>query len=212
MICTALANLSFEECVKAVNSLELAEVRLDLLEFSEEEVSRIFSVDCRLIATCRPGKYSEEVRKKLLLLAIEAGASYVDIEVEAEDRIKQELIQAARGRGCQVIVSFHDFEKTPERAELEHVIRWCSESEPDLVKLACMVRSPRDNARLLGLLDSDLPMLIIGMGEQGKLSRLISPLLGSFCTFASYDADKATAPGQMFKEDIEELLQRLQRL
>ncbi|MCP4399167.1 MAG: type I 3-dehydroquinate dehydratase [bacterium] len=212
MICTALANLSFEESLKAVDSLELAEVRLDLLDLSEEEVSTIFSADCRLIATCRPGKYSEDVRKKLLLLAIEAGTSYVDIEVEAEDHVKQELIQAARAKGCQVIISYHNFEKTPERVELEHVIRWCSELKPDLIKLACMVTSPRDNARLLGLLDSDTPMLIVGMGEQGKLSRLISPLLGSFCTFASFAADKATAPGQMFKEELEELLQRLQNL
>ena len=212
MICIALANISFEECLDAVNTFDFAEIRLDLLELSEEEVSTIFSSNDNLIATCRPGKYTEEERKKLLLRALQSGAAYVDVEVETGDTFKEEIIRTAKAKGCQIIISYHDFEKTPERAELEHVVRWCSECHPDIIKIACMVNSERDNARLLGLLDSDKRMLIVGMGEKGTVSRIVSPLLGSFCTFAAYSSDKATAPGQISKDALEALISKIEQL
>jgi 3-dehydroquinate dehydratase len=41
------------------------------------------------------------------------------------------------------------------------------------------------------------------MGSQGTLTRLVSPLLGGFCTFAAYASDKATAPGQIIQHELE---------
>ena len=212
MICIALGNLSYDACLHAVNTLNFAEVRLDMLELTLEQVAAVFSANANLIATCRPGKYHDHERQCLLLTAIASGAAYVDIEMDAADSFKQAVIQAARARGTKIIISYHDFEKTPLREELDHVVQWCSEFNPDIIKIACMARSPRDNARLLGLLDTDKQMLVVGMGEEGKISRVVSPLLGSFCTFASYAADKSTAPGQLFKDDIEELLAKIERL
>lgn len=212
MICTALANLSVSECLDAVKQLDFAEIRLDLFDISVQEVRTIFSAHKNLIATCRPGKYADAERTEFLLAAIDAGAAYVDLEVEASDAFKQRIIEAARAKGTRIIISYHDFEKTPERAELDHVVHWCKEFQPDIIKIACMVNSPRENARLLGLLDTDQSMLIVGMGEQGKVSRIISPLLGSVCTFASYAAEKATAPGQLSKTDLENILAQIQQL
>ena len=212
MICIALGNLSYDACLHAVNTLNFAEVRLDMLELTHEQVAAVFAANANLIATCRPGKYDDDERQRLLLNAIASGAAYVDIEMDAADSFKQAVIQAARARGTKIIISYHDFEKTPLREELDHVVQWCSEFNPDIIKIACMARSPRDNARLLGLLDTDKQMLVVGMGEEGKISRVVSPLLGSFCTFASYAADKSTAPGQLFKDDIEELLAKIERL
>ena len=212
MICIALGNLSYDACLHAVNTLNFAEVRLDMLELTLEQVAAVFAANANLIATCRPGKYDDDERQRLLLNAIASGAAYVDIEMDAADSFKQAVIQAARARGTKIIISYHDFEKTPLREELDHVVQWCSEFNPDIIKIACMARSPRDNARLLGLLDTDKQMLVVGMGEEGKISRVVSPLLGSFCTFASYAADKSTAPGQLFKDDIEELLAKIERL
>lgn len=212
MICIALGNLSFEECLEAVNTLEFAEIRLDLLDLSQEEIHTLFSRHPQLIATCRPGKYADEdERKQILLHAIASGAAYVDVEVEAGDDFKDEVITAARASGCQTIISYHNFEKTPERAELDHIVNWCAELKPDIVKIACMAHSNRDNARLLGLLDTDKCLLILGMGEQGKITRIVSPLLGSFCTFGAYTLDKATAPGQLPKTELERLMHQIEK-
>jgi 3-dehydroquinate dehydratase-1 len=205
MIYISLADISFEECLETVKTFDFIEIRLDLLNLSRHQITEVFSANSNLIVTCRPGKHSEEERKALLLYAVESGAAYVDVEVEASDTFKTEIMNVAREKGCQVIISYHDFEKTPERAELEHIVTWCSESTPDIIKIACMVNSERDNARLLGLLDTEKRMLVIGMGEKGKITRVIAPLLGSFCTFAAYVSGKATALGQFSKDEMEAL-------
>ena len=212
MICISLADISFEECFDAVGHVEFAEIRFDLLNLSDDQINKLFSANSNLIATCRPGRYDEETRKAILLRAIEAGAAYVDVEMESDDGLKEEIVKAARAKGCRIIISYHNFEKTPKRAELDYILRWCEEFTPDIVKVACMVRQEQDNARLLGLLDTNRPMIVIGMGEKGKLTRAVSPILGSFCTFAAYTSDKATAPGQLFKDDLEALITRLMKI
>ena len=205
MIYISLADISFEECLGAVKKFDFLEIRLDLLNLSRHQIHEVFSANPNLIATCRPGKHHEEERKTLLLHAVESGAAYVDVEMEASDTFKTDIIKAARDKGCQIIISYHDFDKTPERAELEHIVSWCSEFNPDVIKIACMVNSARDNARLLGLLDTEKRMLVVGMGEKGKITRIVSPFLGGFCTFASYATGKATALGQFSKDEMETL-------
>lgn len=212
MICIALAELSFEECLNAVKTHDFVEIRIDLLSLTKEQMTMLFAANKNLLATCRPGKYPEDKRKALLLYAIEAGAAYVDIEMEASDDFKDEVIKAAHQKGCQIIISYQDFEKTPPRAELEHIVRWCSEFNPDVIKIACMVNSPRDNARLMGLLDTDKRMLVLGIGEKGKITRIIAPLLGSFCTFAPYETGKITGPGQLSNQVLEGLIQQIQHV
>lgn len=211
-ICISLANLTYRECLRIVQETAFAEIRLDLLALSVEQIQAIFAANTNLIATCRPGQYDDDARRQLLLTAIEAGAAYVDIEMDSSDAFKAEIIETARTKGCQIIVSYHDHEKTPERAELDHILRWCAEFDPDIIKIACMVNAVRDNARLLGLLDSDRRLLVVGMGEQGKMTRVVAPLLGSFCTFAAYSSEKSTAPGQLCRDEIEALLTRLREL
>lgn len=212
MICIALAELSFKECLHAVQTHDLVEIRIDLLSLTKEQLTTLCTANKNLIATCRPGKYPDDERKAFLLHAIEAGAAYVDIEMETSDGFKDEVIKAARQKGCQIIISYHDFEKTPPRAELEHIVRWCSEFNPDIIKIACMATSPRDNARLMGLLDTDKRMLVLGMGEKGKITRVISPLLGSFCTFAPYPTGKITGLGQLSITVMETVMQTLTQL
>ncbi len=182
------------------------------MELSKEQVAKLIAAHSNLIVTCRPGVYDEERRKALLLSSIKAGVAYVDIEVESSDEFKTTLMNAARSKGCKTIISYHNFEKTPERAEFEHLLKWCGEFEPDIIKIACLALTKQDNARLFGLLDTTQPMIVIGMGEQGKITRVVAPLLGSFCTFVTYETDKDTAPGQLSKKEVERLTTELTQL
>lgn len=204
MICVSIGNCSAEECIKALEGLEFAEIRMDTMDISEKDVETIFVQKVKLIATCRP-PVPDEKRKRLLKKAIEFGASLVDIEVDSKEEFKKEIIEKAKERKCKVIISYHNHEKTPKKAELEHMINWCKEEGADIVKIACMVQSNQDNARLLGLLDSKVPLVIIGMGEKGKIVRKAAPLVGGLFTYASDSNGKELAPGQMTKEELEKL-------
>ncbi len=60
MICVSLAEKDPEVCLEILEKVEMAEIRIDLAEFSDEDIIQIFSAGKKLIATCRPGKYSTD--------------------------------------------------------------------------------------------------------------------------------------------------------
>jgi 3-dehydroquinate dehydratase-1 len=209
MICVSLAEESAAECLEALKGIDCAEIRIDKMRLTLADIPALFSLSKTLIATCRPGLYLDKYRKDFLLKAIESGAAFVDIELESEITYREEITAKARSCGCGVIVSFHDHAKTPARHELEGIVDACFRAGADIAKIACMVHSSRDNARLLGLLDDSKKIVVIGMGDKGRITRIAASLLGSPFTFASLSKGKETAPGQIDKEKLEALLRNI---
>lgn len=212
MICISIGEKTVGGCLEALKGAELAEVRLDMLEKAEltsENVKRLFSAGGQVIATCRAGDVNDDERLKLLGEAIDAGAAYVDLELEAKDDYKKKLVEKAKATGCRIIVSYHDHKRTPDPEEMKQIINWCFESGADIAKIVCMVNSDEDNAKLLGLLNSDKKLIVVGMGEKGKVTRVVAPLMGSQFTFAP--AGKKTAEGQIDKKTLEEAVETLRR-
>lgn len=211
-ICVSIANCSLEDCLDLLKNLQLAEIRLDKMQLSNEGIRRIFSQPLKLIATCRTGANNEEEQKQLLISAINAGAAFIDIEVDSNEEYKKELIEHAKMHGCQVILSYHNYKKTPNAGELDQIVRWCFVSGADIAKIACRSITEQDNARLLALLDSDKKTIVVGMGEKGRITRIVAPLLGSLFTFASISEGKETAEGQMEKKKLEQLMGELENV
>lgn len=209
MICVSIGESNIEECINALRGIDFAEIRLDKMEVTVEGIKKIFSLHPCLIATCRSDKMDDKKRKTLLSEAIAVGAAFVDIEVESDDRYRNEIIEKARAAGCQVIISYHNFAKTPERAELEHAINWCFESGADIAKIACRVSSVEENTRLLSLLVETRPLIVVGIGNKGKITRVAAPLLGSPFTYASLVRGKETAEGQIDIETLKEIFEKL---
>lgn len=210
MICVSVGNISVKECEQVLERLDLAEVRLDTMDVDLSSVKRIFSRPARLIATCRPGRYSQAERLGLLSFAIEAGAAYVDIETQAAGRFREEIMACAARNRAGVIVSYHNYMKTPGRIFLEKTVTDAFRSGASLAKVACMVRSASDNIRLLGLLHmKKYPGRIIslGMGDIGRITRVASVFLGSPFTYASPGDDNPLAPGQMSAGHLEQALE-----
>lgn len=210
MICVSIAEKTAEDCIRTLEDIEFGEVRIDaLIKPSEAEVKRIFNSHKNLIATCRTKEIKDSERKNLLKTAIECGAKFVDIEAEATDDYKNEISGFAQRKECKIIISYHNYEKTPVKAELDQIVQWCFDSGADIAKIACMINEPADNARLLGLLDSKRKLVIIGMGEKGRVTRIVAPLLGSVFTFASSRKGRETAPGQIEIEELENIFKVL---
>jgi 3-dehydroquinate dehydratase I len=197
MICVSLAEKDPGVCLEILEKVEMAEIRIDLAELSDEHIMKIFSARKKLIATCRPGKYSQSERIHKLRLAIESGATFVDIEYEADDDFRNSMIDYAHVRQCDVIISYHNYEMTPELDELEKIMNKCFEFGADIAKIATMVKVNRDNSKILSLYKAPGRLVAIGMGEQGKISRIVAPFLGAEFTYASLTDDNATAPGQI---------------
>ncbi|MEG0285971.1 MULTISPECIES: type I 3-dehydroquinate dehydratase [Vagococcus] len=126
----------------------------------------------------------------------------IDIELAKLLDYETDLIEYAKKNNVKVLLSSHDFDKTPSTAELTETVYDMRHLGADICKVAMMPQSMDD---VLTILESsnkvnsereDIPFILIGMGEKGRLTRLTGELFGSVLTFASSDK-YATAPGQM---------------
>ena len=205
MICVAISDKNPGKCLEILDRVELAEIRIDLTMFGPEEIKKVFSHPTPTIATCRPDTLGREKQLELLCLAIESGAKYVDIEIEADEDQKQKIIDTARKKNCRVIVSYHNFQETPGLKQLYQITDECFAAGADVAKIATMVTSQADCARLLSLYSNSKPMVVLGMGEPGKITRIMSPFLGAEFTFAAMDEGEATAPGQITYSKMKEI-------
>lgn len=99
----------------------------------------------------------------------------------------------------KLIASFHNFNETPQYWKLTKLIFDMSRIEADIIKIATNVTKEYDVQVLFRALLSKKPednQIIIGMGEKGKITRILGPLLGSYLTYASTDVSES-APGQV---------------
>ncbi len=207
MICMSIADVTVPEALKIIDRTELTEVRLDRIPFTAQDIDKLFSSVNQTVATYRPlESVTESERKSILIHAINAGASYVDIEVENSDGFKNDIIEAGKRKGCRIIMSYHNYIKTPVMRELEQIMKWCFECSVDIGKIACQVNSNDDCSRLLSLYSYDKPVISIGMGERGRITRIAAVLLGAPFTYASIDSSKKTAPGQFEYEKIKAII------
>jgi len=207
MICVSIADVSIPEALKIIGENELSEVRLDRINFSREDIEKLFSSGNKTVVTYRPVEsVTEAERMSVLVQAVNAGASYIDIEVENNDKFKNEIIEAAVLKNCKVIMSYHNYIKTPAMRELELIMKWCFESRVDIGKIACQVNSKGDCSRLLSLYSYEKPVISIGMGEMGRITRIAAVLLGAPFTYASIDSSKQTAPGQLEYEKLKTII------
>jgi 3-dehydroquinate dehydratase-1 len=210
MICIPLGEIEFEECIAMARKEAFVEFRFDLLMLSLDQVRELVTAANSCIATCRPGERDEADRQEILKTAILSGADYVDIEVESDRAFMNEIILAAKTHDTALIISYHNFEGTPALAELQQIVNDCRKAGADVVKIACQVNHTWDLQSLFKLYNRDLRMVIIGMGEQGVISRIAAPLLGAEFTFAAAEAGQETAPGQISKDKLLSIIRQIQ--
>ena len=135
-----------------------------------------------------------EAERLSLYLAGLQSVSAVDVEIGAH--ALEIVAQAAHRRGVGVVGSFHDFGGTPELARLSAVEARGRRIGADVVKIATLVKTPADLARLLALpAQAKGPICVLGMGAAGAVSRMALPCAGSCLAYGSLG--KATAPGQL---------------
>ncbi len=178
---------------------------MDLLNLSDSDIKKVFESHPNLIATFRPDRVEEIERTRQLKLALTHGAAWIDIEFEASGEWKKEMADFAHKLGKKVIISSHNFEKTPSTKALALLIESMQAEGADLVKLACKANSETDCARLLGLYEMYNNILVVGMGSIGTITRIAATFLGAPFTFSAGIGGK-TAPGQLSYLEMQQAL------
>ncbi len=210
MICIPLGGIGFEDCMAMARKEAFVEFRFDLLSLTLEEVREVVRASHTCIATCRPGYGDDHRRLEILQRAVQTGADYVDVELEADRAFRSAIIRTARQHNTAVIVSYHNFDLTPTLPELKEIVNGCIDAGADVVKVASQVNQPIDLQNLFKLYSEDLRMVIIGMGQKGVISRVAALLLGAEFTFAAAASGKETAPGQISKDKLLSIIKEIQ--
>lgn len=144
-------------------------------------------------------------------LAVASGlVDLIDIELFNEETQIRVLVAEAHAAGVKVIMSNHDFQKTPPQNEIVDRLCRMQELGADLPKIAVMPQSPQDVLTLLGATltmkeqHATRPLITMSMGKMGGVSRVTGRLFGSAMTFGS--VGQASAPGQIAVGKLRELM------
>jgi len=203
MICVTFSKPTVEQFLLKHPEVKMIELRLDLMNIDEAQLIRFLSLPVDVIATCRPtGQLTEKQRLTLLHRCISLGARYIDVEIESGAKFISTLRKSATEHNCKLIVSYHNFEKTPDLPELEQIAERCRAAQADIVKVACMVNDEQDILNIKSLYTKNHPIIALGMGEKGVITRTKAYEWGAPFTFAAAAADAATAPGQISFEGL----------
>lgn len=206
-ICLSIGNISYDEALQHLQNVSLAEVRMDLLNFTNEQYSSVFSRGECTIATYRSEKDFENLLDRYIQ-AIELGSTCIDVDINVPEIYRDKIADLAHIKGCKVILSYHNYEKTPSRKHLSHIIEKMLTSGADIAKIACMAKSTEDCSRVLGLYEKYPKLVAFCMGDIGKITRLTAPLLGAPFTYASI-VGKDVAPGQMSYLEVESFIEKI---
>lgn len=132
----------------------------------------------------------------------------VDVELAAPDI--SSVIRDAHSQDVSVVGSYHNFDITPDRGDLEEILESSLELDADYCKIATSTKSPEDLHILSSFLmdHTDDNLIIVGMDQLGPRSRIILPFLGSLMTYAAAD-ENPLASGQMGYKQTRQLLDML---
>lgn len=181
------------------------EFRFDAMTELPDDLTPFIELTGRRIATVREREQgggwegTHEKKWEFLWRAAQAG---FDVDLEFGHSL---LARAHLLRPSKIIVSYHDFKKTPSVGRVIETLVECS-ARSDMAKAAFTVRSMKDLAQIVeGAYWFNMSrerFTIIGMGELGMVTRVLSHRLGSNLAYASVGSGKETAPGQLDLETM----------
>ena len=201
------------ELKQALAKSDYAEIRLDFLKPNQVPfcLSLVKKHLKRCICTLRPvsegGKFSgsEKERISILKLISEFEPYLLDVEYNTLKKNK-ELSRYIKSTKTRILVSWHDFTKTPNEHALKSMLKKMSKFSNN-VKIVTTAKTIADTIRILSLYKShtrNLNLISFAMGDHGRMSRILCTKLGSPYTYVSLG--KPVAPGQFSLKEMKSIL------
>ncbi len=207
---------------------DLAEFRIDLLSFASDtkqvialghELKKILG-NKPMIATIR----TKNEGGQLEISDADYGKTYqaylknpfmdwLDVEMFRDQKVVSEIVQKAHQKKMLVVMSNHDFQKTPSQDEIEKRLLKQDQMGADVLKIAVMPKSKQDvftlmNATLKVSQQTTKPLLTMSMGQLGTISRVATANMGGSYSFGMIG--EASAPGQIDVTKLKQILKTVQ--
>ncbi|MBI2111029.1 MAG: type I 3-dehydroquinate dehydratase [Nitrosarchaeum sp.] len=197
---------------EALKKSDYAEIRFDFLKTEQiPKTLEIIKKDLKkVVCTLRPksegGKFegSEKERMAILKLIAAYDPFLLDIEFNTIKKNK-ELAKYLKSTKTKLLVSWHDFKKTPKFSELKSMVNQMTKFSHN-VKIVTTAKSADDSTRVLQLYSKNEKnsLIAFAMGNSGKVSRILCLYLGSPYTYVSLG--KPIAPGQFSVDEVKKII------
>ncbi len=195
----------------ALKKSDYVEVRFDFLKIEQiPEAIELIKKDLnKIVCTLRPktegGKFSGNEKERILILKLiaEYNPFLLDVEFNTLKR-NSSLRKYLKSTKTKLLVSWHDFKKTPSSAELKKKMNQMSKFSSN-VKIVCTAKTTDDSNRMLELYSKKGKnnLISFAMGDFGRVSRILCLYLGSPYTYVSLG--KAIAPGQFSVDEVKKI-------
>jgi 3-dehydroquinate dehydratase-1 len=216
-VCVTIAESNPRKIVKEIKRAlvdsDYAELRLDFLKpnqipfcltLSKKYLKRCI---CTLRPTAEGGKFqgTEKERISILKLISEFAPYLLDVEYNTL-RKNQGLQKYLKSTRTNILVSWHDFVKTPNEQTLKTMLQKMSKFSNN-IKIVTTAKTIGDTIRVLALYKNHakkINLICFAMGDYGRMSRILCTKLGSPYTYVSLG--KPVAPGQFSLKEMKSLL------
>ena len=196
----------------ALKKSDYVEIRFDFLKAEQiPQVLETVKKDLKkIVCTLRPktegGKFAgkEKERLSILKLIAEYNPFLLDIEFNTMKQNKN-LVKYLKTTKTKLLISGHDFKKTPSLTELKKKLNQMSKFSSN-VKIVTMAKSTEDSTRVLQLYSKkeNINLIAFTMGNPGRVSRILSLYLGSPYIYVSLG--KPVAPGQFSLDEVKRII------
>ena len=196
----------------ALRKSDYVEIRFDFLKTEQiPQVLESVKKDLKkIVCTLRPksegGKFTGNERERISILKLIAEYNPFLLDVEF-NTIKKEksLVKYLKMTKTNLLISGHDFKKTPNFTELKKKLNQMSKFSPN-VKIVTTAKSTDDSTRVLQLYNKKgkINLIAFAMGDSGRISRILSLYLGS--PYAYVSLGKPIAPGQFSVDEVNKII------
>ena len=189
----------------AAAGVDILEFRVDQLREPHpakitQEVRRLKRYGLPIVGTVRSpdeggaGNLSN-AQRIAFYTAISSMVDAVDIELASVHALADALA-VARQNNNSIILSYHNFTKTPTSSHLEDLLDRARDNGADVIKIAAYASGADDVVRLFRFTDDhrDSNLVTISMGPNGSISRLMFPLAGSLLSYTNIQPTDGQIP------------------
>ena len=220
-ICVSIAAYNLEQLKRQINQAldygaDYVEIRFDFLNLSDmdQAMSIANTINKKAVYTLRApdegGQFKGSISERIAWLKKLSASNPMLLDVELHTiKYSTYLADYLKEHNISLLISWHDFEKTPPDAELTKVL-YEMRTYSQNIKMVTTAQTTVDSLRLLDLYEnaSRLNLIAFAMGDAGVISRVLCVIIGN-APFTYASLEKAISPGQLTIKQMRKLYDRI---
>lgn len=205
------------EMIKTNAEYNFFEVWLDYVDdLSDEFLKQLINDNERKLILLFRRKKLEEIhmdieKRREIINTVASRNIYLDLDISMQqeelDYIKENNLD------IKLITSYHNYDETPSGEDLKNRLQEMHYYNPEIYKIATFCQTEQDATTLLQILlmlkQEEKKYIVLGMGEQGSVTRIFGTLWGNEMIFAPKEKNENSAPGQLTKMQLEQIFKNL---